>query len=124
MGVFRALSSGPTKSLSKGAFGMSRGSSTTAVIVAPNPDPKVFKILRSHEHNGHSLIEVSYPSCTTFKGHKILLVKATKSTLSKLKVLDPHFLEEDGNVEVLARFRPTEHGWAMGMAMLKIVGGK
>ena len=88
-----------------------------------NPDPNNFKI-RQIEYSArktYALIKITYPNCTNFKGQKILLVKCNGKNLLELDTIDPHFLEEKGNLEILARFRPTQEGWALGMANLRTV---
>ena len=54
---------------------------------------------------------------TNFEGNKIILIKGTTS-LKGMKALDPHFLKS-GSFEVIARFRPTDIGWNLGMTILK-----
>lgn len=116
-----------------GAFKMFSGGSKSTPCYTPaptiinnivvqnnnNPDPSNFRIEALVEQNGHCLLSVKYPNCTNFKGTKVLLVKATKKRILGLKVLDPHFLEEGSNIEVLARFRPTKQGWELGLSVLK-----
>jgi hypothetical protein len=48
--------------------------------------------------------------CTTFNGHKLLLLKGNKD-FSNLKELDPHFLNDDH--PVIARFKPDDTGWKL-----------
>ena len=73
----------------------------------PNPDPYSFRIIKKELLGEYSLVEVMYFGCTTFDGHKLMLL--TSKTISY--PLDPHLLG-DGH-PVIARFEPNERGWKM-----------
>ena len=74
----------------------------------PNPNPLRFHVQREEVVAGKSLLLVKYAGCTTFDGTKLLLLKRK---WTQGETLDPHLL--GGNHIVLARFEPTEQGWAM-----------
>lgn len=130
MGLGRKFSGGPNRGFSGGKKFSQSGSppyndgSSSAPLPAKRnpiePDPMVFKILRIREGNGKTLLMVNYPNCINFHGSKILLVDAPLSIIKGLKELDPHFLEEGSKAPILARFRPTEEGWEMGVKMLSL----
>jgi hypothetical protein len=125
MGVFK-MSKGPTKLSTGPILGIAsqRNEDYTGIYGSrdnQNPDPSNFKILKRKNKGDFSLLEVKYPNCTNFKGTKILLLKRNGQVIEKLKQLDPHFLEEQGNVEILGRFRPTKEGWNMGLQMLEFI---
>ena len=86
-----------------------------------NPNPFNFQVTKRQDKGDFSLLEVKYPNCTNFKGNKILLLKRNGIKLENLKCLDPHFLEEHGNVEIFGRFRPTEDVWKLGLQMLEFM---
>ena len=77
----------------------------TINTIAPNPDPYRFEIIQQEVVNGKSILVVKYDGCTTFSGHKLLLLKREWIGGTKL---DPHLLG-DKHI-VLARFEPTEEG--------------
>ena len=87
-------------------------------VLAPDPDPFRFTILKSHSEGGLTLAKVYYHGCTNYEGSKILLFRKDVGKLAALDTLDPHFLETDEN-GLLARFVPTEEGWKLGMALLQ-----
>lgn len=71
-----------------------------------NPNPYNFKIVWASVVNGHTIMKVNYPNCTTYKGDKLLLLRGVHST--RMEKLDPHFFE--GDHPVIARFEPTQEG--------------
>lgn len=73
--------------------------------VAPNPDPYRFNIIQQEVVKGKSILLVKYDGCTTFGGHKLLLLKRKWKKDMKL---DPHLLGNDHIV--MARFEPNEQG--------------
>lgn len=80
----------------------------------PNPDPTNYKIIRSEQIGNRLLVMVVYPNCTTFEGKKILLFEGiTLEELVEQKFIDPHFSQSEEHVHPIARFIPTEDGWAM-----------
>jgi hypothetical protein len=84
-----------------------------------NPDPHRFRINRIYEIADVTVVDVTYPNCTTFDGRKILVFDGHCMALLKVaRVLDPHFLSSN---TLIARVRPD----AAGMRMLdRIAGGK
>jgi hypothetical protein len=71
-----------------------------------NPNPYNFKIVWASVVNGHTIMKVNYPNCTTYKGNKLLLLRGVHTT--QMTKLDPHFFE--GDHPVIARFEPTQEG--------------
>ena len=84
---------------------------------APNPDPWNFEVLSTQKIGNYTIAEVKYRGCTNYEGKKVLLYKTTTwmNCLSR-KVLDPHF-SGNSNLDPLARFEPTNNGWAMACAL-------
>ncbi len=78
----------------------------------PNPNPHRFEIVDAELINGHTLLYVRYPNCTTFNGMKLLLLRGFNIYFTKL---DPHFLN-DPKHPVVARFIPNEDGYKMAVA--------
>lgn len=81
------------------------------------PDPYNFKVIKEVSFNESVLAWVNYPDATNFEGNKIILIKGLRSVRG-LTSLDPHFLKS-GKFEVIARLRPTEEGWKLGMTLLQ-----
>lgn len=81
------------------------------------PDPYNFKVVKEVSGNDCVLAFVNYPDATNFEGNKIILIKGVTS-LKGMKALDPHFLKSS-SIEVIARLRPTDEGWNLGMILLK-----
>ena len=93
------------------------------VVHAGNPDPENYTILRSCKYKKYLLVEVRYPDCTNYEGHKILLYK--KTTLKDLLIqgsIDPHFAANKEKHSPIARFEPTDEGWEMGINVMEHKG--
>lgn len=122
MGITIGFSKGLRKGFSRG---LSSGSGYPVTAEKPKirpgePDPFNYVIKRTvRSPNGeYILAEVNYPNCKNFSGNKLLVVKTDLVTFIGRNSLDPHFLEEGSDMEVLARFRPTEEGWRAGRKFL------
>lgn len=76
-------------------------------FVPPNPNPFKSKIISYLCVNKVPIVEVQYEGCTTFNGHKLLVLK--KETT--MENIDPHLLGNDHIV--LARFEPNILGWRL-----------
>jgi len=80
----------------------------------PNPNPYRFNVVRWEKHGDYLIAEVHYPDCTNYEGTKLLLYEGvTPEQLQKAKELDPHFSDNTMTISPVARFEPTERGWAM-----------
>jgi hypothetical protein len=79
----------------------------------PNPNPFHCQVVKRESHGDYQVLEVKYFGCTTFSGHKLLL---TRDRYLEIEPLDPHLLG-DGH-PVMARFEPTEEGWALARLCL------
>ena len=67
-----------------------------------DPHPEVFQVLECLE-GSNFLYVVKYPHCTNFEGEKVLLMKDTSKTdVLLMKVLDPHFYEDNKLAKILA----------------------
>lgn len=77
-----------------------------AIDYGVNPNPYDFKVIWAEVHNGHTVMMVNYPNCTTFNGDKLLLLRGIWPIT--MRKLDPHFL--DTTHPVIARFLPTTEG--------------
>lgn len=74
------------------------------------PDPSNFSIREIYNVNGHTVAVVNYPNCTNYEGNKILFFKdKTIANIGHVKLLDPHFSDNDENAP-FARFEPTREG--------------
>ena len=78
-------------------------------FVAPNPDPKKFKIKRIWSVGKFTVAMITYSGCTTYKGNKVLVYKTTEKLLFQRKEIDPHFLGKSS--DPVARFPGDEQGW-------------
>lgn len=76
----------------------------------PNPDPFNSRIISHKKFNGISIVEIKYEGCTTFNGHKLLVLKKNLDDIES-KNIDPHLLGKDHIV--LARFEPNKMGWIL-----------
>lgn len=90
----------------------------TGITNAPNPNPKVFEVLRTEMVGFHCIALINYKNCTNFEGNKICLFLNTPyKDLLNTKVLDPHF--QESGLTPFARFRPDKTGWDVA---IKIAG--
>jgi hypothetical protein len=86
-----------------------------------NPDPKNYQIVKALERNGFLVVIINYPDCTNYEGNKILLFKnLTLLQLVNQKVIDPHFFQDDKFASPVARFVPTDEGWAMALSLMAV----
>jgi hypothetical protein len=88
---------------------------TQETITTPNPNKYRFQILDIIEGTKYDLVKVHYPDCTTFNGIKLLLVHHN-TVQTDIKVLDPHFLEDN---KIIARFKPNEVGAKLAYKLVK-----
>jgi hypothetical protein len=84
-----------------------------------NPDPSNFRVLRSLKKGNVILLEIKYPNCTNYEGHKIIVMDSLMYELSvkHLGKLDPHF--SDKGQTVIARFEPSIRGWEMAKEFIE-----
>lgn len=84
-----------------------------------NPNPHRFAPIRAEQVGPCAVALVHYPDCTNYEGHKILLFAYVEvyRALCARGVLDPHFTAESWSP--VARFEPTERGWALAIATAK-----
>lgn len=83
-----------------------------------DPNPKIFKIKKRYENNGHTVIWINYPNCINYEGSKIIVFKNTSyDQISNLKEIDPHFTEKE-TIKPFARFEPTTKGWSIARKLL------
>lgn len=101
MGVIRFFSTGNDTSIPPG-----------------NPNPSNFKIIRSVDIGSYVVAEIHYPDSTNYEGRKICVYDSgSSSMLSRHQFIDPHFVDPSERMMTpVARFRPTELGWAMACA--------
>lgn len=87
-------------------------------LSAANPDPRNFNIQIAAAGPEATALMVHYPDATNYEGLKILVVEGrmTEEDVSLLTALDPHF-SDVGMHRVLARFVPTDWGWAEAVAL-------
>jgi hypothetical protein len=78
-----------------------------------NPDPRKFTILKSQQYGPHfCVIKIQYPNCTNYEGVKILVFKELLAHVLTSEMIDPHFMENSKRPSPIARFQPTDEGWA------------
>ena len=76
----------------------------------PNPNPANFEIIKIQAVENFLIVEICYPDCTNFEGHKTLVYEnITREQFLKTSWIDPHF--QNGGFSPIARFIPTEQGW-------------
>lgn len=94
----------------------------TTVPVSPNPDPTYFEITHAAEYNGHTVVAIIYPNCTTYEGRKCLVFRNTKVfQVQQMKTIDPHFCDDPSHRSPFARFEPTKDGWDAAVALCKLL---
>jgi hypothetical protein len=86
-----------------------------------NPDPKNFIIEKiDPTFVNFMIVLVKYPNCTNYKGKKILVYQNLSLVdFMNLKAIDPHFSES--GISPIARFAPTDEGWAMAVAFVNAI---
>ncbi len=89
-------------------------------VLAGNPDPTNFQILRCEKIGRFTLVLVEYPDCSNYEGKKILVFKdASKKKVKNLKRIDPHFCNSSKHPSPVARFKPTTAGWKYAVLFCK-----
>lgn len=84
--------------------------------ISPNPNPKVWKIIKYKQLKDFLVVKIKYPNCTNYEGNKVLVFKGISlNTLISQKEIDPHFSENKNKYSPIARFEPTEEGWIMAI---------
>jgi hypothetical protein len=85
-------------------------------IYLPNPDPNNYEIISSTQVGSTLILEICYPDCKNYEGHKIMLYKNT--TLDNLKIqgsIDPHFCNNPNKKSPFLRIEPTKEGLDMAI---------
>lgn len=85
-------------------------------IVPPNPNPNKFSIIKVEKIDSYWIAEIRYSGCTTFGGHKLLLMNKDPNSCW---TIDPHLLSEDHCV--IARFRPNKMGWKLARICAMVI---
>lgn len=88
----------------------------------PNPNPLNFQITRAEQVGSGLVLEVLYPDCTNYEGRKVLVYDGV--TLGQLHAqgsLDPHFSDNAERISPMARFEPTERGWALALQVAGLI---
>jgi len=94
-------------------------SCTSSPYAAPNsnPDPKNFSILDWAVSGSVLVVKAKYPDAKNYEGVKVMVYEGFKDTEELRNAvnnrLDPHFSDKD--VSPVARFEPTERGWALAL---------
>jgi hypothetical protein len=94
----------------------SKACECASIDTTPEPNKFAFKVVQIEKGEYYDLITVKYQHCTTFNGHKLLLVKRGSVT-KVMKELDPHFFE--GGF-IVGRFLPTVEGIALAKSLQSI----
>lgn len=84
------------------------------IAMGAKPDPFKFTIVKLEYTYGHTIILAKYPGSLTFDGLKLMLFEGY---FIPKETLDPHFLDED--YPLIARFQPTEEGYALAEKLAK-----
>ena len=87
-------------------------------IVAKNPDPNNFVILKCVKFENAHVLKVRYLGCTNFEGIKVLVYTGK---FKKLDYRDPHFCHS--RYSPIARFKPTKEGWDLALRVAAEIGG-
>jgi len=86
----------------------------------PNPDPKHYEVGRYEEIGNYLVLLVNYPNCVNYEGDKIMVYEDIDyvglMAQAKRHGLDPHFSGNENLKSPIARFEPTDRGWAMAVA--------
>ena len=123
MGIFGRPSGGSEPSGRIG-FRASGGGGTAATVLPGEPEPTNFELVSYRIFGVKTLVvEIVYPDCKNFEGHKILVYDDAEkfNALLKQGSVDPHFFEH--SYSPIARFEPTERGRALAIAFAKTLGG-
>ena len=103
-------------------IGFSRSTYDKPPPATPNPDPKNFQIKRYVAAGDGLVVEVHYPGCTNYEGRKILVyVGVSVGDLLRQGSIDPHFCDNADYHSPIARFEPTENGWALATHVAGLV---
>lgn len=85
----------------------------------PNPDPKLFRVVKHFAKKGHLALLVNYPGCTNYEGDKVLVYRNTRlAELLAQGTIDPHFSQNPHYLSPCARFEPTKQGWRLALNLL------
>jgi len=89
-------------------------------VLAPNPDPENYNVVKRREVNGYTILLINYPGCTNYEGLKILVFESMSYMICSGKgKIDPHFCKDE-KFSPIARFEPTDKGWDMAIEFAKI----
>lgn len=88
------------------------------------PDPTRFNFVDAKEVGGYLVAKVKYPNCTNYEGIKIMLYRAKLLDLVKQANIDPHFTDKKNYISPIARFEPTENGWAMAIILAETLANQ
>jgi len=96
-------------------------------VIINKPNPYNFIIKGYYEQDNYCLIYASYPDCATFnyEGNKLLLFENIKFiSITKLKFLEPHFLDDPNFITPIARFVPNKKGAILAGSIIKYFCGE
>ena len=81
---------------------------------APMPSASNWKVVQAEEIKNFLLLRLNYPDCKNYEGNKILVFRDIKLIdLVNRRLIDPHFFPSGKYKSPIARFEPTDEGWAM-----------
>ncbi len=84
------------------------------------PDPILFNIIKMEQVGYNIVIFVNYPTCTNYEGNKICVYKSADfHDFVNMKMLDPHFSDNNTVLSPFARFEPTAEGWDFAVNLAK-----
>ena len=97
-------------------------SAAADTLRASRPDPQRFTVLRTRACGAALVTEVQYEGCTNYEGHKILVYdKMSNAEFLQQTHLDPHFCDNPQHPSPIARFEPTQRGWALALALAALL---
>lgn len=100
--------------ISSSSFDTARRVIVNEPVISKNPNPNNYEFIRFQEYSDFLILELKYPNCTNYEGHKILLFKGISMIeILRQKAIDPHFSENEDFFSPIARFVPTDDGWLM-----------
>ncbi|ARB14434.1 hypothetical protein Ccr5_gp214c [Caulobacter phage Ccr5] len=95
------------------------GGQSPVTLTPGDPDPARWKLIRGQEVGRCTVVEIMYPDALNYEGRKILVYEARsldEVIHANKGWLDPHFSDDPNVKGPIARFEPTERGWAMALA--------
>ena len=83
-----------------------------------NPKADNFSVVKHQVHGDYIVVVLRYPDAINYEGRKLLVFENVAKFWERAnnRDIDPHFLEN--RFSPIARFEPTDRGWAMAMSFV------